>query len=446
MSSAGRSGSATPDHPRALAWLVDPLAAPGRDRRPRRAGGRRRHHRRGRDRRQRTGRHALRHAKPLHDNTVRIHWTERNGIVEVEVSDGGGDTAPRAMPQAVFATSGRGLRIVRSLAHEWGVTERAAERSRCGPPSVVPPGVGHDRLSWVRHHDASTPTPPGTEARGIRPEAVRRDAGRDGLGRDDGDPARGDVTVPLAAGVSGTDGPGSVTVATVLPMAWPAIRRADGSILIATQGGPASGDASRDLASALLAALAVAPERPRACPPARDRRDRAIGGVGGHLGAPEVTGSRRLRLLGRDRTSTLRRGESLARANGSVVPTTKMRSAPSAYWCLLNGRAHLRLVLPDDEDASTDALARLYAAGEAGLGDGTRLLGAFRTCGLLVPVWELAGDSPADDYEDALAAFAERYAAALRDTPLAGGAARPQRPPQPPGHPPLTTPARREVK
>lgn len=67
---------------------------------------------------------ALRHAKPLHDNTVRIHWTERNGIVEVEVSDGGGDTAPRAMPQAVFATSGRGLRIVRSLAHEWGVTER----------------------------------------------------------------------------------------------------------------------------------------------------------------------------------------------------------------------------------------------------------------------------------------------------------------------------------
>ncbi len=67
---------------------------------------------------------ALQHACPLHDNTVRIHWTERNGVVEVDVTDGGGDTAPKALPQAVFATSGRGLRIVRSLAHEWGVSEK----------------------------------------------------------------------------------------------------------------------------------------------------------------------------------------------------------------------------------------------------------------------------------------------------------------------------------
>lgn len=226
------------------------------------------------------------------------------------------------------------------------------------------------------------------------------------------------VTVPLAAGVGGTDGPGSVTVATVLPMAWPAIRRADGSILIATQGGPASGDASRDLASALLAALAVAPGTPLAHVPLATDATAPLAELVDTSGAPEVTVHEGFDFWveGQDLDAEAR--ESLARANGSVVPTTKMRSAPSAYWCLLNGRAHLRLVLPDDEDASTDALARLYAAGEAGLGDGTRLLGAFRTCGLLVPVWELAGDSPADDYEDALAAFAERYAAALRDTPL----------------------------
>ncbi|MEI2776577.1 MAG: ATP-binding protein [Tetrasphaera sp.] len=67
---------------------------------------------------------ALRHAKPLHDNTVRVHWTEKNGVVEVDVTDGGGETAPKAMPKAVFAPSGRGLRIVRSLAHEWGVSEK----------------------------------------------------------------------------------------------------------------------------------------------------------------------------------------------------------------------------------------------------------------------------------------------------------------------------------
>ncbi len=67
---------------------------------------------------------AFRHARALHDNTVRIHWTERAGIVEVEVTDGGGETAPQARPEAIFAVSGRGLRIVRSYAHEWGVTEK----------------------------------------------------------------------------------------------------------------------------------------------------------------------------------------------------------------------------------------------------------------------------------------------------------------------------------
>ncbi len=64
------------------------------------------------------------HAQPLHDNTVRVHWTERNGVVEVDVTDGGGSSTPMVRPQAVFAVSGRGLRIVRSFAHEWGVNEK----------------------------------------------------------------------------------------------------------------------------------------------------------------------------------------------------------------------------------------------------------------------------------------------------------------------------------
>ncbi|GAB3106949.1 hypothetical protein GCM10027055_01840 [Janibacter alkaliphilus] len=66
---------------------------------------------------------SLRHARPLPDHTVRIHWKARNDNVEVEVSDAGGDTVPAPAARAVWATSGRGLRIVRSLAHEWGVTQ-----------------------------------------------------------------------------------------------------------------------------------------------------------------------------------------------------------------------------------------------------------------------------------------------------------------------------------
>ena len=64
---------------------------------------------------------SLRHATPLADRTVRIHWKARGNCVEIEVSDGGSDTEPVPAARAVWATSGRGLRIVRSIAHEWGV-------------------------------------------------------------------------------------------------------------------------------------------------------------------------------------------------------------------------------------------------------------------------------------------------------------------------------------
>jgi anti-sigma regulatory factor (Ser/Thr protein kinase) len=66
---------------------------------------------------------AVRHARPLGDGTLRVHWKVKAGVVEVEVTDGGSDSVPRPAPRAIWAPSGRGLRIVRSLAHEWGVTE-----------------------------------------------------------------------------------------------------------------------------------------------------------------------------------------------------------------------------------------------------------------------------------------------------------------------------------
>ena len=107
---------------------------------------------------------------------------------------------------------------------------------------------------------------------------------------------------------------------------------------------------------------------------------------------------------------------SLERANETVVPTTKMAALPSAYWVRIGDRAHIRLVLPDDEDAATDALARMHASGDDALGGDTRLLGAFRACGLLVPVWDLDPELGAADYEDELTAWSTRYAAALAST------------------------------
>jgi len=66
---------------------------------------------------------AIRHARALSDGNLRVHWKVKSGVVEVEVTDGGSESSPRPAPRTIWAPSGRGLRIVRSLAHEWGVTE-----------------------------------------------------------------------------------------------------------------------------------------------------------------------------------------------------------------------------------------------------------------------------------------------------------------------------------
>lgn len=72
---------------------------------------------------------AVRHARPLPDGMIRVSWTVRGDVVEVEVTDGGGPTTPRPAPRALLSVSGRGLRIVRGLAHEWGVHDDRAGRT-----------------------------------------------------------------------------------------------------------------------------------------------------------------------------------------------------------------------------------------------------------------------------------------------------------------------------
>lgn len=72
---------------------------------------------------------AVRHAKALPDGSIRVHWKVRSPRVEIEVTDGGGEQAPMPRPQAEYAPAGRGLRIVRSMAHEWGVADEKVGRT-----------------------------------------------------------------------------------------------------------------------------------------------------------------------------------------------------------------------------------------------------------------------------------------------------------------------------
>jgi hypothetical protein len=205
----------------------------------------------------------------------------------------------------------------------------------------------------------------------------------------------------------------SVTLATVLPMAWPALRRADGSVLLGLQTQTASGDLSRDAADALVRALAAepgAPVPPRPVPAGGPRLQDLLD----LTAALEPVVHAGFDFWVEDTESVT--GEvaaSLERANAAATPTAKLAGVAAAYWCGTPERNHLRWVMTHDEERLLDALARLCAAGEADLGEGTRLVGSFRAHGLTVPVWDLPVSCRAEECEKPAAVFAERLAAAL---------------------------------
>jgi hypothetical protein len=202
-----------------------------------------------------------------------------------------------------------------------------------------------------------------------------------------------------------------VTVATVLPMAWPALTKPDGRIFVGLQRNAQSGDISRDLAVAVLNALEAELGGSVAVP--------ALPGPGPRLqdvladGALEVTVHDGFEFWLDAEAADPEVKASLERANASIQPTVKLAAVPAAYWCRVPDRTHVRWVLPDAEEPAMSALARLSAAGELTLGEGTKFAGMFRAHGLLVPVWDLPEQAPAGDWEAPLAAFAKRYAEAL---------------------------------
>ncbi|KAA6220674.1 topoisomerase II [Streptomyces albofaciens JCM 4342] len=211
----------------------------------------------------------------------------------------------------------------------------------------------------------------------------------------------------------------SVTLATVLPMAWPALRRDNGAVLLGLQNDTASGDLSRDLADTLRRALAAEPGTPVAAeraaadgPRLQDLLDPAA------PFEPQVHSGFEFWVEDAE-NATGEVAASLERANAAVIPTERLAGLEGAYWCETPEKNHLRWVMAHPEEKLLDALARLHAAGTSSLGEGTRLVGSFRAHGLVVPVWDLPSGMSADDVAKPAAAFAERLATALTsDAPL----------------------------
>ena len=211
-----------------------------------------------------------------------------------------------------------------------------------------------------------------------------------------------------------------VLLGTLLPGATPAMVREDGTVWLGMQVQHGFGDASRDLAAALLTALEGEPGQ------AVDVVDDP--GVGPRLqdvlvDAPlEVTvheGFEWWLTDVDDPDGSL--AAALENANSAITPTRRLSSVEGAYWCDVSTKEYLRWAMPHDEDPLLDALARLHAAGDDRLVDDSRMVGMFRAHGLLVPVWDLVSGTGADRLEEPAAAFATALEDALATTePLTG--------------------------
>lgn len=204
-------------------------------------------------------------------------------------------------------------------------------------------------------------------------------------------------------------------ISTSLPEQLPALHREDGTVILALQTLAGSGDLSRDLAANLLDAFELEPglpltrsELPGPGPRLQDVLD---------LTAPfevVVHDNFDYWIDPNAEINAELRG-ALDEAADSMIDTVKLTTVDSAYWCRMGPKEYLRWSMPYDEDAVINGIARLHAKRESSI-DGAKFLGAFRSCGIVIPVWELVRGSEAEDIQDAVAQFWKKLQPAIENT------------------------------
>jgi hypothetical protein len=222
------------------------------------------------------------------------------------------------------------------------------------------------------------------------------------------------ATAPLVLRDGVADGR-PVQLCSLLPMAAPALSRADGSIWLGLQVQHGFGDPSRDLAAVLRKALAADPgagivgltDAPGEGPRLQDLVADAPLEVTVHdgfgywvAGAEDPTGEA---------------AASLESANAAANPSSRLTSVEAAYWTDVGSREHLRWVLPHDEEPLLTALARLHVSGKDVVAPGSRFVGMFRAHGRLVPVWDLPSGTGAAVLEQSAVRLGRDLDEALED-------------------------------
>lgn len=183
---------------------------------------------------------------------------------------------------------------------------------------------------------------------------------------------------------------------TILPAAAQAMVRRDGTVLVALQTRSHSGDAGHDLGVALKAGLERAEqvEAGRAEPGAVAVDVRSAGPrineMVASTGKLEVAEDLSFWIDPAEADSPHIR-EAIEQSAKELIKTVAIPGVRGTFWHEMSHN-FVRWIRAEDESALLTALARLQLRGELTLGHDSRVIGAFRTCGLLVPVFEFPED------------------------------------------------------
>ena len=207
-----------------------------------------------------------------------------------------------------------------------------------------------------------------------------------------------------------------VYLVTLLPELAQGMKRTDGTILVALQTTMHSGDASRDVAAALLETLELEPGSglamnglPEPGPRLQDVLDVSV--------EPEITVEDSFSFwISAEEAADPEVAQSIEQAKEGIVPTVPVPGVEHAYWCRMGDKEFVRWSRGEDEDDFFKALARVHAQRESELEEGARFVGAFRACGLAIPVWQLNPGTEAEELTKPMQAMAKRLEAALAIT------------------------------
>lgn len=211
---------------------------------------------------------------------------------------------------------------------------------------------------------------------------------------------------------------------TLLPDGAPSMVRADGRVMVGLQTRFNSGDLSHDAAGALVAAIAHREAGEKGVPSfdVRDPAPRLQDVLDPQYLAEDDADFDSMMEIRQDfeywfdpneaRDEAMQ--EALEQNRRDMVPTEEVPGMPGMYWCQMNNN-FIRYVTEVEEDTLFTALARLQAGGEAKLGENSKFVGAFRACGVAIPVFQVDADLSAADFDEPAAKFREQLEAALEN-------------------------------